>query len=102
MCLVHLYKKSLEKCPKTTVQGNNVFYLTPRRKYKSTDEGMIPINIDHLQFGCKRIKMSFSFNGPKPETVIIIIRSSVLFHIFIFTVNFCTLAYIDSCWTSQA
>ncbi|KAK2564277.1 hypothetical protein P5673_012532, partial [Acropora cervicornis] len=41
MCLVHLYKKSLEKCPKTAVQGNNVFYLTPRRKYKSTDEGPI-------------------------------------------------------------
>ena len=50
--------------------GNNVFYLTPRQKYKSTDEGMIPINIHHLQFGRKRIKMSLSFNGRKPETVI--------------------------------
>ena len=72
MCLVCLYKKYLEKCPKTAVQGNNVFYLTPRQKYKSTDEGtgMIPINIDHLQFGCKKIKMSVSFNGCKPETVI--------------------------------
>ena len=49
---------------------NNVFYLTPRQKYKSTDEGMIPINIDNLQFGCQRIKMSVSFNGRKPETVI--------------------------------
>ena len=28
-----------------------------RQKYKSTDEGMIHINIDHLQFECKRIKM---------------------------------------------
>ena len=34
-----------------------------RQKYKSTDEGMIPINIHHLQFGRKRIKMSVSFNG---------------------------------------
>ena len=57
MCLVRLYKKYLEKCPKTAVQGNNVFYLTPRQKYKSTDEGMISINIDRLQFVCKRIKM---------------------------------------------
>ena len=70
MYLVLLYKKYLEKCPKTAVQGNNVFYLTPRQKYKSTDEGMITINIDHLQFGCKRIKMSVSFNSRKPETVI--------------------------------
>ena len=31
---------------------------------------MIPINIDHLQFECKKIKMSLSFNGRKPETVI--------------------------------
>ena len=57
MCLVRLYKKYLEKCPKTALQGNNVFYLTPRQKYKSTDEGMISINIDRLQFVCKRIKM---------------------------------------------
>ena len=42
MCLVRLYKKYLEKCPKTAVQGNNVLYLTPRQKYKSTDEGMMP------------------------------------------------------------
>ena len=34
-----------------------------RQKYKSTDEGMIPINIHHLQFGRKRIKMSVNFNG---------------------------------------
>ena len=70
MCLVRLYKKYLEKCPKTAVQGNNVFYLTPRQKYKSTDEGMIPMNIRHLQFWRKRIKMSVSFNGRKPEMVI--------------------------------
>ena len=57
---------------------------------------MIPINIDHLQFGCKRIKMSVSFKGRKPETLL---EVSVLFHIFIFTVNFCSLVYIDSCWT---
>ena len=38
MCLVRLYKKYLEKCSKTAVQGNNVFYLTPRQKYKSTDD----------------------------------------------------------------
>ena len=49
ICLVRLNKKYLEKCPKTAVQGNNVFYLTPRQKYKSTDEGMIPINIDRVQ-----------------------------------------------------
>ena len=34
------------------------FEVNPRQKYKSTDEGMIPINIHHLQFGRKRIKMS--------------------------------------------
>ena len=34
-----------------------------RQKYKSTDEGMIPININHLQCGRKRIKVSVSFNG---------------------------------------
>ena len=73
-CLVRLYEKYLEKYPKTAVQGNIVFYLTPRQKYKSTDEGMIPINIDNLQFGCKRIKLSVSFNDRKPATVII--RSS--------------------------
>ena len=56
----HYYKKYLEKCPKTAVQGNNVFYFTPRQKYKSTDEGMIPIKIHHLQFGCKRVKASVS------------------------------------------
>ena len=33
-------------------------------------EGMIPINIHHLQFGRKRIKTSVSFTGRKPETVI--------------------------------
>ena len=33
-----------------------------RQKYKSTDESMTPINIHHLQFGRKRIKMSVSFN----------------------------------------
>ena len=41
-----------------------------RQKYKSTDESMISINIDRLQFVCKRIKMRVSFNGRKPETVI--------------------------------
>ena len=56
MCLVRLYEKYLEKCPKTAVQGNNVFYFTPRQKYKSMDEGMIPTIIDHLQFGSKIIK----------------------------------------------
>ena len=45
MCLICLYKEYLEKCPKTAVQGNNVFYLTPRQKYKSTDEGITPINV---------------------------------------------------------
>ena len=65
-CLVRLY----EKYPQTAVQGNIVFYLTPRHKYKFTDEGIIPINIDNLQFGCKRIKLSVSFNDRKPGTVI--------------------------------
>ena len=57
LILLGLYKKYLEKCPKTAVQGNNVFYLTPRLKYKSTNEGMIPVTI-------------VSVNGRKPETVI--------------------------------
>ena len=39
------------------------YEVNPRQKYKSTDEGMIPINIHHLQFGRKRIKMSVSLNG---------------------------------------
>ena len=39
------------------------YKVNPRQKYKSKDEGMIPINIHHLQFGRKRIKMSLSFNG---------------------------------------
>ena len=39
------------------------YEVNPRQKYKSTDEGMIPINIHHIQFGSKRIKMSVSFNG---------------------------------------
>ena len=38
------------------------YEVNPRQKYKSKDEGMIPINIHHLQFGRKRIKMSVSFN----------------------------------------
>ena len=39
------------------------YEVNPQQKYKSTDEGMIPINIHHLQFGQKTIKMSVSFNG---------------------------------------
>ena len=37
--------------------------LHDRNTLKSTDEGMIPITIHHLQFGRKKIKMSVSFNG---------------------------------------
>ena len=39
------------------------YEVNPRQIYKSTDESMIPINIHRLQFGRKRMKMSFSFNG---------------------------------------
>ena len=48
---------------KKNSSGEKYYEVNPRQKYKSTDEGMIPINIHHLQFGRKRIKMSFSFNG---------------------------------------
>ena len=44
-------------------------YRQTRQKYKSTEEGMMPIIIYNLQFGRKRIKMSASFNGRNSETV---------------------------------
>ena len=39
------------------------YEVNPRQKYKSTDEGMIPINKHLLQIGRKGIKTSVSFNG---------------------------------------
>ena len=37
-CLVHLYKKYVCKCPESAM-AKNVFYLTPRRGFKHSDDG---------------------------------------------------------------
>lgn len=37
-CLVHLYKKYVSKCPESAM-AKNVFYLTPRRGFKHSDDG---------------------------------------------------------------
>ena len=37
-CLVELYKKYVSKCPKGALEKES-FYLTPKRKYDSSDEG---------------------------------------------------------------
>lgn len=36
-CLVHLYKKYVSKCPESAM-AKNVFYLTPRRGFKHSDD----------------------------------------------------------------
>jgi hypothetical protein len=36
-CTVHIYKKYVAKCPKSSSEA---FYLSPRRKLKDTDEGI--------------------------------------------------------------
>ena len=48
-CLVLLYKKYISKCPKSALK-KDVFYLTPKRKYNSSDEGMF----HYAKFHCWR------------------------------------------------
>ena len=57
---------------KKNTSREKYYEVNPRQKYKSTDEGMIPINIHHLQFGRKKIKMSVSLNGVNTQPGILL------------------------------